>query len=121
HWRLNATDTAPAAAPRAFAATLPEPEAKVQAIGTRLYAMGRNNIYASEDSGRTWLNLTGFNNRSVVGGGFTALAASPVNPLEITAANRFGVWRSLDGGLSWRGVNEDLPNLMVRKLVSRRT
>jgi uncharacterized protein (TIGR03437 family) len=121
HWHLNTSETAPAAPPSAAAATLPEPEARLQSVASRLYAVGRANVYASEDSGRTWLNLTGFNNRSVIGGGFTALAASPSNALEITAANRFGVWRSLDGGLSWRGLNEDLPNLMVRKLVNRRT
>ncbi|MES1257726.1 MAG: hypothetical protein ABUS51_04820, partial [Acidobacteriota bacterium] len=73
----------------------------------------------SEDNGRSWLNLTGFNNRSIVGGGFTSLAVSPVNPEEISAANQFGVWRSVDGGLSWRGVNDELPNLMARRLLSR--
>jgi uncharacterized protein (TIGR03437 family) len=55
-----------------------------------------------------------------VGGGFTSLAVSPVNPQEITATNQFGVWRSLDGGLTWRGLNEDLPNLTPRKLLNRR-
>ena len=83
--------------------------------------LGSANLYTSEDNGRTWLNLTGFNNRSVIGGGFSALAISPANPQEISAANQFGVWRSLDGGLSWQGLNEDLPNLMVRKLMGRRT
>ena len=67
------------------------------------------------------MNLTGYNNRSVIGDGFTALAVAPGNPQEISAANRFGVWRSLDGGLSWRSLNEDLPNLTVRKLIDRRT
>jgi uncharacterized protein (TIGR03437 family) len=122
HWRLNNGETAPAATPHGFAATPPpEPQARLQSVANRLYALGRTNIYASDDGGRTWLNLTGFNNRSVIGGGFTALAASPEYPREISAANRFGVWRSLDGGLSWRGLNEDLPNLLVRKLVNRRT
>jgi uncharacterized protein (TIGR03437 family) len=122
HWRLSTDATAPAGnAVAANAATLPEPGAKVQAAGTRLYAAGPSNVYASDDSGRTWLNLTGFNNRSVIGAGFTALATAPGNPQEITAANRFGVWRSLDGGLSWSSLNEDLPNLMVRKLVDGKT
>jgi uncharacterized protein (TIGR03437 family) len=122
HWRLNTDGTAPAGnAVAANAATLPEAGAKVQAAGTRLYAAGPSNVYASDDSGRTWLNLTGFNNRSVIGAGFTALATAPGNPQEIAAANRFGVWRSLDGGLSWRSLNEDLPNLMVRKLIDGKT
>jgi uncharacterized protein (TIGR03437 family) len=124
-WRLNTASTVPrpSAVPvnAANALKLPEPGAKLQAAGARLYAAGPSNIYASDDNGRTWLNLTGFNSRSVIGGGFTALAVAPGNPQEISAANRFGVWRSLDGGLSWRGLNEDLPNLLVRKLVDRRT
>jgi len=100
---------------------LPETTARIQAVSGRLYAAGVSNLYASEDNGQTWLNLTGFNNRSVIGDGFASLAVSPANPQEISAANQFGVWRSLDGGLSWQSLNEDLPNLMVRKLVGRRT
>jgi len=55
------------------------------------------------------------------GGAPNGLAVSPANPQEISAANAAGVWRSLDGGLSWSGLNEDLPNLPVRKLADRRT
>ncbi len=122
HWRLN---TAAVAQRASFGAavplSLPESGAKVQAAGARLYAAGASELYASDDTGRTWLNLTGYGNRSVIGGGFTSLAVSPANPQDVSAANQFGVWRSLDGGLSWRGLNEDLPNLMVRKLIGRRT
>jgi len=121
HWRLNSIGAAPVSEASAPSATLPEPDARIQSAASRLYARGRTNIYASDDNGRTWLNLTGFNSRSVVGDGFSALAVSPSNPQELTAANRFGVWRSLDGGLSWRGLNAELPNLVVRKLVARRT
>jgi len=124
HWRLNATITAPpdtGSNTAAAAVSLPETGAKVQAVSGRLYAFGVSNLYASEDTGRTWVNLTGFDNRSVIGGGFTALATSPANPQDVVAANQFGVWRSLDGGLSWQSVNQDLPNLTVRKLVGRRT
>lgn len=123
HWRLNSSDPAPdrAVSSPLGLLRLPEPEARVQSAGTRLYAVGKSNIYGSDDNGRTWLNLTGFNNRSIVGGGFSGLAISPANPLEITASNQFGVWRSVDGGLSWRGLNDDLPNLTVRKILSRRT
>jgi uncharacterized protein (TIGR03437 family) len=107
-WRLNTTDSLPAAP-------------KMQSAGTRLYSLESSNLLASDDAGRTWANLTGFNNRSVIGGGFSGLAVSPANPQEISVANASGVWRSLDGGLSWSGLNEDLPNLLVRKLVDRRT
>lgn len=121
NWRLN-TAGAPSQPPanlEAFAETLPEPGAKIQSVSGRLYAAAPSNLYESEDNGQTWVNLTGFNNRSILGGGFTALAVSPADPQELTAANRFGVWRSLDGGLSWRALNEDLPNLPVRKLIGR--
>src|SRR5579862_3796731 len=116
HWRLNTSAAAPAPGFTApLPLSLPENGAKIQAAAGRLYAMGASNLYASEDNGRTWLNLTGFNNRSVIGGGFTALAIPAGNPREISAANAFGVWRSLDGGLTWQGLNEDLPNLPVQK------
>jgi uncharacterized protein (TIGR03437 family) len=121
HWRLNTDATAPVGNTGAISpATLPEAGAKVQMAVARMYAAGPSNVYASEDSGRTWVNLTGYNNRSVIGDGFTALAVAPGNPQEISAANRLGVWRSLDGGLSWQSLNEDLPNLMVRKLIDRK-
>ena len=45
-------------------------------------------------------------------------AVSPREPLEITAANRFGVWRSMDGGLSWSGLNESLPNFSARRILN---
>jgi uncharacterized protein (TIGR03437 family) len=123
HWRLNTTASAPSGANVATVSTISPPEdaAKIQAAAGRLYAAGASNLYASEDDGQTWLNLTGFNNRSVIGGGFGSLAISPANSQEISAANEAGVWRSLDGGLSWQSLNEDLPNLMVRKLIGRRT
>jgi uncharacterized protein (TIGR03437 family) len=54
-------------------------------------------------------------------GPYNALAVSPADPREISVANAAGVWRSLDGGLSWSGLNGDLPNLTVRKLAGRRT
>ena len=122
HWRLNSSDPVPdrvsEAAP--VSRTSPEINARLQLAGNRLYAVGKTNVYAYDESGRTWLNLTGFNDQSIVGGGFIALAVSPVNAQEITVSNHFGVWRSLDGGLSWRGMNDDLPNLTARKLLSRR-
>ncbi len=108
HWRLNATGSAP-------------PPQKIQSAGSRLYAVDTANLRVSDDDGITWLNLIGFNSRSVIGDGFTALAVSPANPQEISAANSAGIWRSLDGGISWSALNDDLPNLMVRKLLDRRT
>ena len=121
HWRLNTDATPPENVSTASAVNLPEAGAKVQSAGARLYATGFSNVYASDDNGRTWLNLTGFNGRSVIGDGFSALATTPANSQEVVAANRFGVWRSLDGGLSWSSLNNDLPNLAVRKLIDAKT
>ena len=121
HWRLNTDAIAPAAARGTNAAKLPEAGARIEGAGTRLYAAAPSNIYASDDGGRTWINLTGFNNRSIIGDRFTSLAIAPGNPQEIAAANRYGVWRSLDGGLSWHSLNDDLPNLTVRRLIDSRT
>jgi uncharacterized protein (TIGR03437 family) len=121
HWRLSTVTARPPKVSAPTALSLPETGAVVQAAGPRLYAAGPSNVFASDDSGRTWVNLTGFNNRSVIGDGFTALAAAPGNPSQISVANRFGVWRSLDAGLSWTSLNEQLPNFSVRKLIDRRT
>ena len=82
--------------------------------------MTQENVFGSDD-GRLWVNLTGFNGVSIIGDGFSALAVSPANPLDIAAANQSGVWRSLDGGLSWQSLNEELPNLDARSLAGQRT
>src|ERR1035441_8316395 len=51
HWRLSTDSTAAAGnAVAAIAGTLPEAGARVQAAGTRLYAAGPSNVYASDDS-----------------------------------------------------------------------
>jgi uncharacterized protein (TIGR03437 family) len=44
------------------------------------------------------------------------LAVSPRNTEELTVAGKYGVWRSVDAGRSWSGLNQGLPNLPVRKL-----
>jgi len=46
------------------------------------------------------------------------LAVHPFDPDVVVAVNEFGVWRSADGGLSWHGLNEGLPNLPVRRLIA---
>ena len=107
HWRLNTTAAVP-------------PVSRSATVGAKTFVADDANVYSSDGDGRTLLNLTAFNNRSVIGGGFTALAVSPSDPQEISVANSAGVWRSLDGGLSWAGLNDDLPNLPVRRLTGRR-
>jgi uncharacterized protein (TIGR03437 family) len=88
-----------------------------QADSRRLYALA-NQVYESEDGGRTWTNLSAYKNESVIGPGQHDLAVSPVDAQQLVVANERGVWRSLDGGMSWTGLNRFLPNLTVRRILS---
>lgn len=119
-WRLNSVDAVPAKPPAPPAQARPESGVQIATSGGRRYSLTQENVYRSDD-GRIWVNLTGFNGRSIIGDGFSALAVSPANPLDIAAANGYGVWRSLDGGLSWQSLNENLPNLTARRLAGQRT
>jgi uncharacterized protein (TIGR03437 family) len=76
----------------------------------RVYAFGRF-VYRSEDSGKHWQSLTNFKGVSIVGEGVRDAAVSPRSPDEIAVATGAGVFRSLDGGRSWHGLNDQLPNL----------
>ena len=104
----------------AAAARLPEPNATViQAPGNaaRSYALGQQ-LFRSDDDGRTWQNLTAYRSDAVIGTGQHSLAIAPANPDQLVVANDFGVWRSLDGGMTWSGLNQFLPNLAVRRILS---
>lgn len=81
----------------------------------RVYAFGRH-AYRSDDGGQTWMNLTAWRDQSLLGGAIFDLAVSPGRSDEVAIAASTGVWRSVDGGLSWSGLNEGLPNLPVRRL-----
>ena len=83
----------------------------------RLYGVGRD-AYRSDDSGLSWSNLTAFKGASILGGELSDVAASPRDPDEVVVAAASGVWRSLDGGLSWSGLNQSLPNLPTGRLMS---
>lgn len=83
----------------------------------RAYAYG-SQVYRSDDGGDSWTNLTAYESRSILGGTVADAAMSPRNPDEVVVATGVGVWRSLDGGGSWSGVNELLPNLPVRRILS---
>jgi uncharacterized protein (TIGR03437 family) len=110
---------APRAIPAA-AARIPETGATViQALRNpaRTYSLGRQ-LYRSDDGGHTWQNLTAYRTDSVIGTGQHSLAISPSDPDQIVVANDYGVWRSMDGGMSWSGLNQLLPNLAVRRILS---
>ncbi len=109
----------PAPAPAA-AARLPEPDAGVvagAAGGTTLFALNRD-LYRSDDGGRSWANLTAFKSQPVIGAGQRSVAVSPADAQRLVVANDFGVWLSPDGGVAWTGLNDALPNLPVRRILS---
>lgn len=95
----------------------PEAGARVISARSRLYSLGHQ-LMRSEDDGHTWANLTGFKSESVIGGTQRSVALSPANPDQLVVANDYGVWRSMDGGKSWAGLNQFLPNLPVRRILS---
>jgi uncharacterized protein (TIGR03437 family) len=112
-WRLlSDPKISPPAEPDPSAARTPEAGAKLALGGAtgRLYGVGRD-VYRSDDAGESWINLTAFKGKCLLGAGLTSLAASPGDPDEVTVASATGVWRSVDGGLSWTGLNDFLPNL----------
>ncbi len=116
--------TSQAAAPTAVdlsadGTRLPEAGARLKGFNgqrSTMYAFGAF-VYQSQNGGTTWDNVTGFQGRSIIGdGGVRDLAVSPRDPNEVTASTSAGVFRSLDGGKSWSGLNEGLPNLPALRL-----
>jgi uncharacterized protein (TIGR03437 family) len=102
------------------AARLPEADAQTRMArpgSTRLYAFAKF-VYSSENGGASWDNLTGFRNVSLIGNGLRDLAVSPANDDEATVATQSGVFRTVDGGKSWSGLNQGLPNLPSAQLWS---
>lgn len=105
---------------RATPVRLPEPGALTVSASfnsTRIWALGRQ-LSRSDDGGRSWINLTAYKAQSVVGPGQRSVAISPADPDQVTVANDYGVWRSMDGGMSWAGLNQNLPNLAVRRILA---
>ncbi len=118
--RVTDPQIAPPAEQNAPAARLPEAGLKIRtqpAAAGRLYAVGRD-AYRSDDGGLSWSNLTGYRGRSILGDWLSDAAASPKDPDEVVVASLNGVWRSMDGGQSWTGLNQFLPNLPASRLVS---
>jgi uncharacterized protein (TIGR03437 family) len=88
-----------------------------QPNGRFLYGLGRF-VYRSENQGQSWENLTSWKGMSLLGEKLFDLAVSPRDESEIVVVGTTGVWRSIDGGASWSGLNDSLPNLPVRRLLS---
>ncbi len=114
----------PPAGSNAVVRSLPEPLAQTRAFpgdGSRVYAFG-DYVYRSEDGGAHWENATiyrgaSFGATSMIGGAVADLAIAPGNSDEIVTAGVAGIFRSVDGGRSWSGLNEDLPNLPATRLL----
>jgi uncharacterized protein (TIGR03437 family) len=83
----------------------------------RAYAAGEF-AYRSEDGGLNWTNVTAVRRESILGGKLNDLAVSPGNADEVVVAGANGVWRSMDGGDSWTGLNDALPALPVSRILS---
>jgi uncharacterized protein (TIGR03437 family) len=97
---------------------LPELGARVLIVSSRLaFAAGRQ-LYRSEDGGYNWESLTTHQGRSLLGGAISDLASSPRNSQEVIVGGDTGVWRSMDAGTSWAGVNANLPNLPVKRILA---
>jgi len=97
----------------------PDPGAVYLAVGeesAQLWGLGRQ-LYRSED-GKSWETLTSYKSDSVIGAGIKGVAVSPNDPNQLVVANDNGVWRSMDGGLTWASLNLLLPNLSVERILA---
>ena len=97
---------------------LPESGARIVESLTnraRLYAFA-GHVWRSDDAGASWQNLTAVKGQSLLGSAILDLAVSPIDAEELTAANETGLWRSLDGGVTWDSLNQNLPNFPVRRI-----
>ena len=119
----TAVETAPPTEPATGAAQLPEPGALVRESrrGPALVYAGGEQVWRSEDGGRTWRNLTQLRQGSLLGARVNDLAVDPENPDRVAVAAATGVWISLDGGLSWQGWNENLPAFRAARIVAAPT
>lgn len=118
-WTASSASVPPPASD-SFARKRPENGAKIYAApgqGSRVYAAGRF-VYRSDDEGANWTNLTAFRDRSILGDGILDVAVSPTDPDDVTAASLNGVWRSVDGGASWAGLNDGLANFPATRILS---
>jgi uncharacterized protein (TIGR03437 family) len=118
-WKASEATAPPVSDLSASGTRLPEPGARLQGFnGQRatMYAFGEF-VYQSQNDGASWENLTAYGSQSIIGaGGVRDLAISPRDPEEITAATSAGVFRSMNGGKSWSGLNQGLPNLTAERI-----
>lgn len=122
-WTPAASNMEVPAAPSALAIRAPEPGAQIVGVAgdpLSIFGLGRQ-VSRSQDSGHTWSNLTGYRGRAIIGVAQHSVAVSPADSNQIVVANDDGVWRSLDGGATWSGLNLEFPNLPVERIISTPT
>ena len=116
----SAAAQAPAPITRSGVVTVPESGAATR-IGRpgspRFYSFAKF-VYKSDNNGASWDNLTQFRSISIIGNDLRDLAVSPLNEDEATVASGSGVFRTVDGGKSWSGLNQGLPNLAAAQILS---
>ncbi len=110
-WRAVTAGVAPPL-PDQSVFKLPEPGAKTRTAAGQSpasFAFGQY-VYRSTDGGGSWDNLTAAKVpgglASLVGPGLKDLAISPKDQDEVVVAGEDGVFRTLDGGKSWSGLND---------------
>jgi uncharacterized protein (TIGR03437 family) len=119
NWEAAANAPAPPATFPREPVRKPEPEAVYLAISSesdQTWGLGRQ-LYRSAD-GRSWETLTSYKSDSVIGAGIRGVAVAPNDPNQLVVANADGVWRSMDGGLTWASLNLLLPNLSVEQILT---
>lgn len=89
----------------------------VRATAGIVYRAGAQ-VWRSDDGGLRWNNLTEIDGQSLLGGGVLDLAVDPADPDRVAVATETGVWISVDGGRTWAGLNDGLPNLAVRRILA---
>jgi len=88
----------------------------LSATSSEVWGVGRQ-LFRSSD-GKSWDTLTSYKSDSVIGPGIRSVAISPNDASQLAVANEDGVWRSLDGGLTWTGLNQHLPNLSIERILA---
>ena len=83
---------------RALAASVSDP--------SRFVAGTMQGVYATEDSGKTWIRVSDPKNLEMLG--ITAVAVDPVNPDIMYAGTTHLPWKTTDGGKTWGSIHNGM-------------